>query len=303
MGFTYSLGAFVVGMVIAETKFLYKVEADIAPFKDIFLGTFFLVVGMKIDLALLFENFWIILAIFFAVLVLKTVFTFISVRFTSTNSISFKTALSLSQVGEFSFVIFAIASMGGIIKDELSQLLVLVVILSMVLTPFFIGKVRSISRLFFKEKMSVQEVLDLPGRKNHVIVCGYSTVGKFVTQHLDHYGSDYIIIDNNPKHVREAVKDGYEAYLGDMSKRSILDALHVNDCAIVIITLDNIEKKILICDAIHQLNKDVNIIVKVRSIEERAKLEALDVPMIVDGKMEVARVIVERVMSCRLNVY
>lgn len=301
MGFTYSLGAFVVGMVIAETKFLYKVEADIAPFKDLFLGTFFMVVGMKINLALLFEQFWVILEIFFAVLILKSLVTFVAVRITSTNSISFKTALSLSQVGEFSFVIFAIASMGGIIKDELAQLLVLVVILSMVLTPFFISKVRSISRLFFKEKMSVQEVSNLPNRKNHVIVCGYGQVGKFVSQHLELYGSDYLIVDNNPKHVREAVRDGREAYLGDMSKRSILEALHVNECAIVIITLDNIERKALISQEITKHNKDANVIVKVTSVEERAKLEALHVPMIVDSKVEVARVLVERAMSCSIS--
>ncbi len=301
MGFTYSLGAFVVGMVIAETKFHYKVEADIAPFKDILLGTFFIVVGMKINIAFFLENFWLIFAIFAAVLLLKTLVTFLAVRFSSTSSISFKTALSLSQVGEFSFVIFAIASMGGIIKDEMAQLLVLIVILSMMLTPFFISKVRKISKIFFKENMSVPEVTNLSNRKNHVIVCGYSSVGKSVAQHLEYYGSDYIFVDNNPKHVRAALKDGVEAYLGDMSKRSILEALHVKDSAIIIITLDNVDKKLLICEALAEQNKVSNVIVKVVSVEERAKFEALEVDMIVDSKVEVARVLVERGMSCSLK--
>ena len=301
MGFTYSLGAFVVGMVIAETKFHYKVESDIAPFKDMLLGTFFVIVGMKINIALFLDNIVLIFSIFAAVLLLKTVVTFFAVRITSTSSISFKTALSLSQVGEFSFVIFAIASMGGIIKNEMAQLLVLVVILSMVVTPFFISKVRNISKIFFKENMSVPEVSNLPGRKNHIIVCGYSSAGKAVTKHLEHYGMDYIVLDNNPKHVREAVRDGAEAYLGDMSKRSILEALHVKDCAIVIITLDNVDKKLLICEALNEQNKVANVIVKVVSAEERAKFEALHVEMIVDSKVEVARVLVERVMSCQLK--
>ena len=301
MGFTYSLGAFVVGMVIAETKFHYKVESDIAPFKDMLLGTFFVIVGMKINIALFLDNIVLIFSIFAAVLLLKTVVTFFAVRITSTSSISFKTALSLSQVGEFSFVIFAIASMGGIIKNEMAQLLVLVVILSMVVTPFFISKVRSISKIFFKENMSVPEVSNLPGRKNHIIVCGYSSAGKAVTKYLEHYGMDYIVLDNNPKHVREAVRDGAEAYLGDMSKRPILEALHVKDCAIVIITLDNVDKKLLICEALNEQNKVANVIVKVVSAEERAKFEALHVEMIVDSKVEVARVLVERVMSCQLK--
>ena len=301
MGFTYSLGAFVVGMVIAETKFHYKVESDIAPFKDMLLGTFFVIVGMKINIALFLDNIVLIFIVFAAVLLLKTVVTFLAVRITSTSSISFKTALSLSQVGEFSFVIFAIASMGGIIKDEMAQLLVLVVILSMVVTPFFISKVRNISKIFFKENMSVPEVSNLPGRKDHIIVCGYSSAGKAVTKHLEHYGMDYIVLDNNPKHVREAVRDGAEAYLGDMSKRSILEALHVKDCAIVIITLDNVDKKLLICEALNEQNKVANVIVKVVSAEERAKFEALHVEMIVDSKVEVARVLVERVMSCQIK--
>jgi CPA2 family monovalent cation:H+ antiporter-2 len=301
MGFTYSLGAFVVGMVIAETKFHYKVESDIAPFKDMLLGTFFVIVGMKINITLFLDNIVLIFSIFAAVLLLKTVVTFFAVRITSTSSISFKTALSLSQVGEFSFVIFAIASMGGIIKDEMAQLLVLVVILSMVVTPFFISKVRNISKIFFKENMSVPEVSNLPGRKNHIIVCGYSSAGKAVTKHLEHYGMDYIVLDNNPKHVKEAVRDGAEAYLGDMSKRSILEALHVKDCAIVIITLDNVDKKLLICEALNEQNKVANVIVKVVSAEERAKFEALHVEMIVDSKVEVARVLVERVMSCQIK--
>ena len=301
MGFTYSLGAFVVGMVIAETKFHYKVESDIAPFKDMLLGTFFIVVGMKINIALFMENIFLIFGIFAAVLFLKTAVTFVTIRITSTSSISFKTALSLSQVGEFSFVIFAIASMGGIIKDEMAQLLVLVVILSMVVTPFFISKVRAISKIFFKENMSVPEVSNLLGRKDHVIVCGYGSAGKAVAKHLEHYGSDYIVLDNNPKHVREAIQDGVEAYLGDMSKRSILEALHVKDCAIVIITLDNVDKKLLICEALSEQSKVANVIVKVISAEERAKFEALHVEMIVDSKVEVARVLVERVMSCQLK--
>ncbi len=149
--------------------------------------------------------------------------------------------------------------------------------------------------------MSVPEVLNLPDRKNHVIVCGYNSVGKAVAQHLEHYGSDYIVVDNNPKYVKEAIRNGAEAYLGDMSKRSILEAIHVKDCSIVIITLDNVDKNLLICEALAKSSKLANVIVKVVSVEERAKFEALHVEMIVDSKVEVARVLVERVMSCQLK--
>ena len=301
MGFTYSLGAFVSGMIIAETKYHHKVESDIAPFKDILLGTFFVTVGMKIDILYFIENITTIIGIFFLTLFLKTVVMFFILRLSSTSTTSLKTALALSQVGEFSFVIFAVAGTGGLLDKDLSSLLTLIVIFSMVITPFFITHINSIVEYVFKEKDTPTDMSALSKRGNHVIVCGYSVVGKFVTKHLDLVDAEYIIVDNSNKHVQEALNDKKEAYLGDASKLSILNALHVENAAAVIVTLDNIDKKRLICEAVLKYSKDVNLVVKVVSLEEKEKLSDLDITVIVDGKVEVARVLVERMLSCQLK--
>ena len=301
MGFTYSLGAFVAGMIIAETKYHHKVEADIAPFKDILLGTFFVVVGMKVDLLLFMNNIGVIVGLFLAVLVLKTAIIYAVVRLSSKHTTSLKTALSLSQVGEFSFVIFAVASSGGILNDTLVQFLVLIVIFSMVVTPFFLTKIKKIVDYLSKESSVVEELAPLSNRENHVVVCGYSVVGKFVTKQLDELGISYIVIDNSYKHVKEAINDGREAYLGDASKLSILNALHIEHAASVIVTLDNIDKKRLICEAMLKHTKNANVIVKVISLEEKKKLEDLDITSVVDGKVEVAKVLVDRMLTCQLN--
>ncbi|MBU1659695.1 cation:proton antiporter [bacterium] len=301
MGFSYSLGAFVAGMIIAETKYHHKVESDIAPFKDILLGTFFVVVGMKIDVELFVENIGLIIGLFLIVSFLKTVIMYALLRLTSSKSSSLKTALALSQVGEFSFVIFAVASMGGLLDESLAQFLVLVVIFSMVVTPFFITKINSIAEFFIKEKNVATDISLISIKENHVVVCGYSVVGKFVAKHLDEFDAPYVIIDNNPKHVEEALLDEKEAYLGDMSKLSILNALHVENAAAVIVTLDNTEKKRLICEAVLNHTKNVNLVVKVVSLEEKEKLADLDITVIVDGKLEVARVLVERMLTCQLK--
>jgi CPA2 family monovalent cation:H+ antiporter-2 len=301
MGFTYSLGAFIAGMIIAETKYHHKVESDIAPFKDILLGTFFVVVGMKIDVAFFIDNIALIVGIFIGVFILKSLTIYSLLRITSTHRRSLKAALALSQIGEFSFVVFTLASNGGLIEEKVEQLLVLIVVFSMVVTPFFITKVGYIVELLSGKKDDVADMTALSTRKDHVIVCGYSVVGKFVEQQLEHYGVDYIVIDNSPKHVQEALNAGLEAYLGDMSKRSILEALHIGNAAAVIVTLDNIDKKRLICEAILEQTKIVNLIVKVVSAEEKEKLKDLDINVIVDGKLEVARVLVERMMSCQLK--
>jgi len=301
MGFSYSLGAFIAGMIIAETKYHHKVESDIAPFKDILLGTFFVVVGMKIDVLLFIDKIGLIVGLFLAVLLLKTAIIYVVIRLSDKHTTSLKTGLALSQVGEFSFVIFAVASSNGILDESLAQFLVLIVIFSMIITPFFITKIKIIVDFFSKEGSVVEELHPLANRENHVVVCGYSVVGKFVTKHLDELGVPYVVVDNSYKHVKEAIKDGREAYLGDVSKLSILNAMHIEKSASVIVTLDNLEKKRLICEAVLEHTKNVNLIVKVVSLEEKEKLEDLDITTIVDGKVEVARVLVERMLTCQLN--
>jgi len=301
MGFTYSLGAFVAGMIIAETKYHHKVEVDIAPFKDILLGTFFIIVGMKIDIVFFFENFSTIVGIFILILILKTIIMYILLRFTSSHAVSLKTALALSQVGEFSFVIFAVASSGGLLDKDLESLFILVVILSMMITPFFISKISPFVDYLRNEKYMAPESSQFASRADHVIVCGYSVVGKFVSQHLEALDAPYVIIDNSPKHVQEAINDGKEAYLGDMSKLTILDAVHAQNSAAIIVTLDNLDKKRAICEAVIKQTKNVNLIVKVNSLEDKESLSDLGITTIVDGKLEVGRVLVERMITCQLK--
>jgi len=301
MGFTYSLGAFVAGMIIAETKYYHKVEADIAPFKDILLGTFFVIVGMKIDVLLFVHNLGLIVGLFLLIFIVKSTFMFLLLRLNSSRATSLKTALFLSQVGEFSFVIFALAASGHILDEKLASLLVLVVIFSMIITPFFVPYINMITEKLIQEKDVVTDMSALVGREHHVIVCGYSVVGKFVTQYLEELDAPYVIIDNSNKHVKEALSEEKEAYLGDASKTAILEALNIKKAAAVIVTLDNVQKKRLICEAILKHTKDVNVIVKVISLEEKEKLSDLNITAIVDGKVEVARVLVERMLTCQLK--
>ncbi|WP_321779616.1 cation:proton antiporter [Sulfurimonas sp.] len=301
MGFTHSLGAFVAGMIIAETKYHHKVEVDIAPFKDILLGTFFIIVGMKIDVVFFMNNIALVVGIFALVLVLKTIIIYVLLRITSQHSTSLKTALALSQVGEFSFVIFAVAFSANLLEPELGALFILVVIFSMMVTPFFITRINAIVDYFTHEEYMSLDVTEFATRENHVIVCGYSVVGKFVAEHLEMMDAPYIVIDNSPKHVQEAIDKGLEAYLGDMSKLSMLEALHTESSSAVIVTLDNIDKKRAVCEAVLKHTKNINLIAKVTSLEHKNTLKDLGVDVIVDGKIEVARVLVERMLTCQLK--
>lgn len=299
-GFTYSLGAFVAGMIIAETRYHHKVEADIAPFKDLLLGTFFVTVGMKIDMMLLDTHLGEIIAILCTVLVIKAAVIFGVVRIKSQNKIAFKTAVALSQVGEFSFAIFALAGNHKLIPDELTQMLVLVAVLSIVATPFILANLSRISGYFFKDVSVTETFAMLPGRHNHIIVCGYGVVGKFVAKELRGSGVDYVVVDNSYKHVQEALRDGQEVYFGDMSKAAILDKLCTKDAVSVIITLDNLDKKRLICETLIRYAPNVKLVVKVVSLEEKRALRGLPITITIDGKKEVASRLVSEALTCEV---
>ncbi|MEA1916771.1 MAG: cation:proton antiporter [Campylobacterota bacterium] len=304
MGFTYSLGAFLAGMLISETKYIHKVESDIAAFKNLLLGIFFVVVGMKIDLAYFTQHFLEIIAILVAILILKSIVIFSVIRVTSNRLTSLKTALALSQVGEFSFAIFALASSSHLIGDNISNMLVLVVVISMIITPFIIsniGKITSFCSLDDIDNDISSENIELKQSKNHIIVCGYGVVGKFVTRDLRMHNANCVVVDNSLKHVQQGLEQNEQIFYGDMSKIEVLHALHVEDAAAIIVTLDNMDKKRLICETIVKYSKHINLIVKVVSLEEKELLSDLPLSVVVDGKEEVAKVLVEHTLQCKLE--
>lgn len=300
-GFTYSLGAFIAGMIIAETNYHHKVESDIAPFKDLLLGTFFVTVGMKIDVAFFGSHIGEILGLLIAILVIKAAILFGIVRIYSKAKVAFKTAIALSQVGEFSFAIFALAGNKNILDSQLVQMLVLTVVLSIVVTPFILSKINDIAGLFFKETSMTEDFGSLSVYSNHVIVCGYGIVGKFVVKALREEQVKYIIVDNSYKHVQEALADGEKAYYGDMSKTQILEKLHTKEAISVIVTLDNSSKKRLICESILSYAPNVKVVVKVISLEEKRELRGLPISVTVDGKREVAAKLVCEALYCELE--
>lgn len=300
-GFTYSLGAFVAGMIIAETRYHHKVEADIAPFKDLLLGTFFVTVGMKIDLLFFAQHIIEIILLLLVVLILKSLVIYAIVRLNASKTTAMKTAFALSQVGEFSFAIFALAGSEGLIDDSVAQLLVLIVVLSMILTPFMISRINQVVGIVCKTAVLPDDFSTLAHRKNHVIVIGYSTVGKLVTNELRKLGILYVIVDNNYKHVKEGLAMEEEIYYGDVSKTSVLQALHVEEAAATIVTLDNPQKKRLVCEAVLRHNTDANLVVKIVSMYEKDLLSDLPITRLVDSNREVARILVDLTMQCRLD--
>ncbi|RTZ74725.1 MAG: hypothetical protein DSZ02_04685 [Gammaproteobacteria bacterium] len=231
------------------------------------------------------------------VMLLKSAIIFLIVRMSTHKAVALETALSLAQMGEFSFAIFALATSGKLLDPQLEQMLIMMVVLSMVITPFYLQRVHpAVSRLCCQEEPH-EDLTPLSERSNHVIVCGYSVVGKIVARDLRTRGLDYVIIDNSLKHVKEGLDRGEPIYLGDLSKKPVAEALSLENAQAVIVTLDNPEKKRLVCETVLTVNPDAVLVVKIMTLEEKALLADLEISNIVDSKQEVAHILVERALN------
>lgn len=303
LGFTYSLGAFLAGVIIADTKFNIKVESDISNFKDLLLGTFFFAVGTKIDIVYFLENIHIVLGIFLLVMIIKALVVYLIIRRNSDADTSIKTAIALCQIGEFSFVILTLASNKNIIDENTASFLMLVSIISIILTPFLLNKISQISTLFAKNLRVDDIKVD---EKNHIIVCGFSILGRVVARDLSDRNMPFVIVSNDIRQIQVATKMGYKAYFGHLDKKSVLEALKVEDSSSIIITINEIHEKILICDAILKYCPDANIILKYESLEERHILNDLKIKKFVHAHAEIGRLLVEEATHCcdlRLHRY
>ena len=296
IGFTYSLGAFIAGVIIAETGFHIKVESDIESFKDLLLGTFFFSVGTKIDIVYFVMHLHYIVGVFLLVFLFKTLSVYLIVRMKNDTNTSIKTALAIGNIGEFSFAIFALALSYKLISIDIANFLILVVVASLALTPFILNNIYRISSIFEKEFYE-SDVITPISKQGHIIVVGFSTLGRVVAKQLEEKDVDFVIITDNLKHVLLARKLGYLAYFGHLDKKPVLESLNVVDALSVVITANKPERKKLISEALKAHNENIKIIIKIDSKDERKIYRDLDLHDFVDSNMEVGSVIVKKSLN------
>jgi len=296
MGFTYSLGAFIAGMIIADTKYNVKVESDIASYKDLLLSVFFFGVGTKIDVMYFLENIHIIFFVFVFAMFFKAVVIYAIIRRNADKNSSAKTALALAQVGEFSFAIFALAGSEKLITQDMASFLILVSVISMIITPFMLSHIYKLSSYFEKEFYE-SDVITPIGLQNHIIVAGFSTLGRRVAKDLKERGADFILVSDNLKHVLLARKLGYMAYFGHLNKLPVLESLAVEEAKAIIITTSSEHNKRLISEAILNFSAHTNIIMKIEDAQEKKNLNDLTQIEFVDASYEISNVLVNHALS------
>lgn len=294
-GFSYSLGAFVAGMMIAETKFKHQVEADLTPFRNILLGIFFITVGMQINFTVIAQYFVIILILLPVLVTLKYLIIYTIVRIDDTKRVAFKTALSLVQIGEFSLAILELSRSNHLIDPIYSQVLIVTIVISMILTPIVLKNLSGLaSKLIPEDSLMVCNTLQVDeDTKGHMIVLGYGNLGHEVANELKRDGKEYYIIENNIKYYEEGKKNNEPIVFGNAVHKHILESVKIKRASAIIVAIDNPEKLHLICEVIDDLTKNIKTIVKVVKCEEKEALDGLHLKHIIVQNSEIAKALVK----------
>jgi CPA2 family monovalent cation:H+ antiporter-2 len=300
-GFSYSLGAFIAGMLIAETKYKYQIEADLVPFRDILLGLFFITVGMQVNIHYVGEHFSSIVALTVGILFIKLILIFGLISLFNIPKRAFKTALTLAQVGEFSFAVLALATSSQLLSNEIHQIMLSSIIISLIFTSIALKYVRQFSDIFFIKKSELLEDPIVSAEiSNHIIVCGYSLLGQKIVKKLKQENITYIAIEHDRNHVKRGHDVGDIVFFGNAASKTMLNSVGIKNAIAVIIAIDNDEKVRLITEAIKSIDTNIEVIVKISHQAQIDDLIDLDVKNFVNENEIVAAELIKKATTCTL---
>ncbi len=326
-GFTYSfglsmaLGAFLAGMMLGESQYRHQLEADIRPFRDILMGLFFVTIGMQLDVSVLPSNIhWIVLGLIILLSVKILMVRLSAWLFKASGKDAWATGIKLSQMGEFSFIIAALAVQHNILSNQQSSLLISIGILSMACTPWLVENSERLSRIIVKELNG--DISDVENEEKayqeHVLIFGFGRVGQSVSRLLKAEGISYVAVDIDPVRVNEARLAGEDVYFGDVRQKDIMRAVGIDNAKMVILTFDQHNAVKNVIETIRNIHEKLPIVVRTRKdyhLEELYLAGATQVvPEILEGSlMLVSQVlhlsgvpmarILKRVRSERKNHY
>jgi CPA2 family monovalent cation:H+ antiporter-2 len=304
VGLSLALGAFLAGMMLAETEYRYQVEAGIRPFRDTLLGLFFVTVGMQLDVALLADQTLLVTGLLLGLLALKAGIIMLVAR-PSTGSWfkSLRTGLVLAEGGEFGFALLALLLRNKLIGQEATQLLLAAITLSMVLSPLLIRHNKKIARFLLRETMPATTALertdaatDLLAHREHVILCGFGRVGQNVARVLDGEGLEYIAMDLDPFRVRTAREAGDSVVFGDAADETVLNAVGLEHASAVVITFSDTDRALKILGSIRRVRQDVPVLVRTADDTRLEELLAAGATEVVPETLEAALMLVSHAL-------
>jgi Kef-type K+ transport system membrane component KefB/voltage-gated potassium channel Kch len=305
-GLSLALGAFLAGLLLAETEYRHQIEVDVEPFKGLLLGLFFLSVGMSLDLGGIASDPLRIVASVIGLYALKTAITYILARLAGLpREVAVETALLLGQGGEFAFVVLSLALSLGVVTAPVVQFILVVTILSMLITPPMAKVARSLGAHVASMKSensndSLGPPTTPPGLlKDHVIVAGYGRVGQLLGSLLDTQRIPHVALDLDTATVSRLRAEDRTVYFGNANDPHMLEKLQVEEAASLVITMDDHKSAEQIVTTASQRWPGIPIVVRARDKTQALRLLSLGatsvVPETIEASLDLAEVVFAKV--------
>ena len=292
-GLSLALGAFLAGMLISETQYRYQVEEDIKPFRDVLLGLFFVTVGMRLNLALVLSELpYVVLTLLF-ILTGKFIVAAGAARlFGSSPGNALRVGIWLCAGGEFGFVLMALADSARLIPDDILQIVLAALLLSLLTAPILAHYAdRIVLRLVPSEwLLRSMQLTSIAAQSlatdGHAILCGYGRNGQYLGRFLENEGISFIALDLDPERVREAAAAGETVVFGDAAKRETLIAAGLSRASIVVITFVDTEAALRVIHLVNELRADIAVVVRTFDERDYDKLSAAGATEVVPESLE-----------------
>ena len=307
LGLSIVFGAFLVGLVLRETRFVHQALAEITPLRDIFATLFFVSLGMLLDPFFLINNWQSVALLVVVIIVLKLLVVFGIVRlFGYSSRIAIFTGVGLFQIGEFGFILAQGGVNMGIVSDQFYSLILASAIITMLLTPVSISL---IFRLYPKlallaggRRMATKEVsspsVSVPTEGlDRVVIAGYGRVGGNIAQGLQDAGIPYIIIDLDPERVSEAKGSGRPRIYGDATNRNVLSKADLGRAQALVVTYPDPMAVVTTVKTALSINPRLKVLVRVHRAREANELKALGVTELVSPEYEASFRFIKRLLN------
>ncbi len=280
VGMSMALGTFLAGVLLADSEFRHEIETDIDPFKGLLLGLFFMAVGMSVDYGLILSQPLTVFGLVLGFMAIKIAITYGLGRRTGLNPESARNlAFVLPQGGEFAFVLFAVASQSGVMPVPLANLLVVVVTVSMALSPILF----SVNETYFcyrKQKQASAPFDTLPSEANPIIIAGFGRVGQIVGRLLRVQGIKYTALELDSEQVELVRRFGTEIYYGDASRLDLLEMAGAKTAKAFVLAIDDIESSVKTAKVVREHFPHLKIFARARNRAHVYELMNLGVTLI-----------------------
>lgn len=304
VGLSLALGAFLAGMLLAETEYRHQLETVIRPFRDVLLGLFFITIGTLLDLQLLWRQLWLVLLLVVGLQLVKAVIVTVVARATAGDlRKALRAGVVVAQGGEFGFALLTLMLGDNLADPAVVQPLLAATVVGMVMSPFLIRHNGRIADFILRRGAPTPSANErelaatrATAQREHVIICGFGRVGQNLARVLERQGFEYVALDMDPQRVRTARQAGDPVIFGDGTQTEILEALGLEHCTVLVLSFADADTSLRITKAVREVRPDVPILVRTQDDTKLDDLQRAGATEVVPETLEASLMLVSHVL-------